>query len=133
MNIQFCDLKYRKTNSRLKVDLKIKGRKLKVLSLSFFRPKIRKPIYHKYIYGLTNQVEQFNELFRKNDPTWIIRIYVDKSPFTMRYSTRESEYIEGIQSEKNIFDMVFENLNKINYVQIIDVNCQYRDEDRRLA
>ena len=44
MNIQFCDLKYRKTNSRLKVDLKIKGRKLKVLSLSFFRPKIRKPI-----------------------------------------------------------------------------------------
>ena len=94
---------------------------------------MRKPIYHKYIYGLTNQISRFNDLFRLKDNRWIIRIYVDKSPFTMRYSQREEISGVDIHKEKQIFDEVFDNLNRIKYVQIIDVNCQYRDEDITLA
>ena len=84
--------------------------KLKVLSLSFFRPKVRKPIYHKYIYGLTNQISRFNDLFRLKDNRWIIRIYVDKSPFTMRYSQREEISGVDIHKEKQIFGIFISEL-----------------------
>ena len=108
-------MEYFPTNDVLKKRLVVN--KLKVYSVSIFRPKIRNKRFAEYIKGLFNIIDTFTKIYLPEDG-WILRIYTDQSLLSSNYKydddsdvnswngkTENYAWVDGIskiQERKNV-------------------------------
>jgi len=124
----------------LKIDEKIKETpKLKVCSLSLFRPETRNQRQKEYKDGILRYLKDFSEVFPFRE-RWILRIYYDDSLFTADYNYKieegpsKDQILKGDGTEAAYWEELFTELIKHENVQLAKFSClDFQPKPGRLA